>query len=199
MRIAVRRVASVATRSFAVARCFTAPAAAAMAAGSKTVFERIVAREIPAAIVYEDETAIAFRDLSPAAPTHVLVVPKVLGRLTQLQHASKEDRALLGHLMWVAGEVARVTGIAEGGYRVVVNDGKDGLQSVYHLHLHVIGAAPPCAARISSHARLAGALAPRSQGARPFRGRLAQVQRRRLVKLGSAAARAIEIPHPTLA
>ena len=103
-----------------------------------TLFERIVRGEIPSSKVYEDDQCLAFRDISPCAKKHVLVVPKVLGRLTQLQHATEDDKPLLGHLMWAAGHVARLEGL-NAGYRVVVNDGALGCQSVYHLHLHVIG------------------------------------------------------------
>jgi histidine triad (HIT) family protein len=89
--------------------------------------------------VYEDDVAYAFRDISPVAPVHVLVVPKVRGALTGLSSATAADKATLGHLFFVAAEVARLEGVAASGYRVVVNDGKDGCQSVDHLHLHVIG------------------------------------------------------------
>ncbi len=88
--------------------------------------------------MYEDDLAYAFRDISPCAPTHVLVVPKVRGRLSQLQHAEEADAPLLGHLMLVAGRVAKQEGLG-AGYRVVVNDGPQGCQTVFHLHLHVIG------------------------------------------------------------
>jgi histidine triad (HIT) family protein len=88
--------------------------------------------------VYEDDKVYAFRDISPVAPTHVILVPKVAGRLTQLQRAERDDAPLLGHLLWAAGHVARAEGLGEG-YRVVINDGPLGCQSVYHLHLHIIG------------------------------------------------------------
>ena len=101
-----------------------------------TLFERIIARQIPADIVYETEQAIAFRDIHPQAPTHVLVVPKRV--ITGLSAAQAGDQALLGHLMWVASEVARKEGL-KNGYRLVVNDGDDGGQTVHHLHLHVLG------------------------------------------------------------
>lgn len=110
---------------------------AAAPVAERTIFDRIVAKEIPATIVYEDEVVLAFRDISPVAPSHILVIPKVRGRLSQLQHSTKEDIATLGHVMWACGEVARREKLE--GYRVVVNDGKDGCQAVYHLHAHVIG------------------------------------------------------------
>lgn len=91
--------------------------------------------------MFEDDVVLAFRDVAPCAPTHVLVVPKVRGRLDQLQHSTKEDIATLGHVMWACGEVARLEGLGDG-YRVVINDGAKGCQSVYHLHAHVIGECP---------------------------------------------------------
>lgn len=104
-----------------------------------TIFDKIVSKEIPAKIIWEDEAALAFRDISPVAPSHILVIPKVRGRLSQLSKATEEDKGLLGHLFWAASHVARLEGLAERGFRVVVNDGPEGCQSVYHLHLHVIG------------------------------------------------------------
>ena len=103
-----------------------------------TLFSKIVRREIPADIVYEDELAMAFRDIAPQAPTHVLVIPKE--PIESLATAS--DTGLLGHLMGVARDVARAEGLEESGYRVVTNIGEDGGQSVFHLHLHVLGGRP---------------------------------------------------------
>ncbi|MCA9567423.1 MAG: histidine triad nucleotide-binding protein [Alphaproteobacteria bacterium] len=102
-----------------------------------TIFARIIDKEIPADIVYEDDRCLAFRDVNPVAPTHVLVIPKK--PIVGLGTADADDAALLGHLMWVAAEVARSEGIAAGGYRVVTNFGANGGQSVDHLHLHVLG------------------------------------------------------------
>lgn len=102
-----------------------------------TLFERIAARQIPATIVYEDEVAVAFRDIHPAAPVHVLVIPR--RPLPRLSAATREDVDLLGHLLWVCAEVARQEGLVEGGYRVVTNNGDDGGQTVDHLHFHVLG------------------------------------------------------------
>lgn len=102
-----------------------------------TIFQKIIDREIPADIVYEDDLALAFRDVNPQAPVHVLVIPKE--PLTNVASASDEDRALLGHLLLVVRDVARQEGLAEGGYRVVANNGAHGGQSVDHLHLHVLG------------------------------------------------------------
>jgi histidine triad (HIT) family protein len=103
---------------------------------AKTIFQRIAEREIPSDIVYEDDQAVAFRDLSPQAPTHVLVVPR--RPIASLASATGEDSALLGHLLSVARTVAVQLGLADG-YRVVINCGRDGGQSVDHLHLHVLG------------------------------------------------------------
>lgn len=102
-----------------------------------TIFQRILDREIPADIVWEDDRCIAFRDVAPQAPVHVLVIPRE--PLVRLGSASRDHSALLGHLMWVCAEVARQEGIAESGYRVVTNNGSNGGQSVDHLHFHVLG------------------------------------------------------------
>lgn len=115
-----------------------AGAAAAADAGAPTIFDKIVAKEIPAAVVYEDEAALAFKDVNPQAPVHILVIPKVRAGLTQLSKATPEHAPLLGHLMYVAQLVAKQEGL-ETGFRIVVNDGEDGCQSVFHLHLHVLG------------------------------------------------------------
>jgi histidine triad (HIT) family protein len=105
-----------------------------------TLFEKIIHREIPAAIVHETDRALAFRDVNPQAPVHVLVVPKK--PLAGIREATAEDQALLGHLLWVAAEVARQEGLAATGYRLVINDGANGGQSVDHLHVHVLGGRP---------------------------------------------------------
>jgi histidine triad (HIT) family protein len=112
--------------------------AAAPAAGP-TIFDKIIAKEIPAKIIFEDDQCLAFKDVNPQAPVHFLVIPKVRGNLSQLSKARQSDEALLGHLMFVAQLVAREQGIADTGFRVVVNDGVQGSQSVYHLHLHILG------------------------------------------------------------
>ena len=103
-----------------------------------TIFDNIIDGTIPSKKVYDDDLACAFRDVNPVAPTHILVIPKVRGNLTQLQHAQPEDKALLGHLLFVAKEVAKAEGLSEG-YRIVINDGPLGCQTVYPLHIHVIG------------------------------------------------------------
>ena len=102
-----------------------------------TIFEKIIAREIPAKIIWEDDDAIAFHDVNPQAPVHVLIVPKkAIPRLT----AAKEgDRAVLGKLLLVAGELAKKLGIEQSGYRLVINSGPDAGESVPHLHVHLLG------------------------------------------------------------
>jgi histidine triad (HIT) family protein len=105
----------------------------------KTLFERIMAHEIPAQIVYEDERCIGFRDINPQAPTHVLVVPRK--PIPGVGSAAEEDREILGHLLLVAADIARREGLGQG-YRLVINDGPDAGQTVDHLHVHVIGGAP---------------------------------------------------------
>jgi histidine triad (HIT) family protein len=102
-----------------------------------TVFAKILAGEIPADFVYEDDLAVAFRDVAPKAPVHLLVIPRK--PLTSLAAGDEEDAALLGHLLAVCRKVAREAGLEDGGYRVVTNVGDDGGQSVEHLHFHVLG------------------------------------------------------------
>ncbi|MCA1594350.1 MAG: histidine triad nucleotide-binding protein [Acidobacteria bacterium] len=101
------------------------------------IFCRVAAGEIKAEIVYEDERAVAFRDINPQAPVHVLVIPRE--HIASLSDASPERDALFGHLLRVAAQVAAVEGISESGFRTVVNNGAGAGQSVFHLHLHVIG------------------------------------------------------------
>lgn len=103
-----------------------------------TIFDKILTKEIPARVAYEDDLCLAFHDISPQAPVHILVIPKDRQELTRLQHATKEHRDILGHLMWATTHVARLEQL-DTGYRVVINDGQDGCQSVYHLHLHLLG------------------------------------------------------------
>lgn len=104
---------------------------------AETLFSKIIAREIPTDIVYEDDQVLAFRDIAPQAPTYIVVIPKK--PLTNLLGATPEDTRLLGQLLQAAAHVARTLGIAESGFRVVANVGPDGGQSVDHLHLHVLG------------------------------------------------------------
>jgi histidine triad (HIT) family protein len=104
---------------------------------SKTLFEKIAAREIPAQIVYEDDLVIAFRDIKPAAPTHALIVPKKA--IPRIAEAAPDDHQVLGHLLLKAAEVAKQLGLKEGGYRLVINNGPNGGESVPHLHCHILG------------------------------------------------------------
>lgn len=104
-----------------------------------TVFDKIVKKEIPSNFIYEDDDCVAFHDLSPQGPVHFLVIPKDRAGLSRLSKAEESHKALLGHLLYVAQQVAKQEGLVPGGFRVVINDGPDGSQSVYHLHIHVIG------------------------------------------------------------
>ena len=103
----------------------------------ETVFSKIIRKEIPAKIVYEDDLSLAFHDLQPQAPIHVLVIPK--RQIDSLEVATDEDASLLGHLQIVAQRVARILEINESGYRIVMNCGQDGGQSVGHIHYHLLG------------------------------------------------------------
>lgn len=105
-----------------------------------TIFKKIIDGEIPADKVYEDDLCVAFRDIAPQAPVHILVIPKK--EIPSLAHAAGEDHALMGHLLIKAAEVARAQGLSENGYRVVINTGPDGGQAVDHLHLHILGGRP---------------------------------------------------------
>jgi histidine triad (HIT) family protein len=107
-------------------------------AGEPTIFDKIVAKQIPATIVFEDDSVLAFRDISPQGPTHIVLIPKARDGLTQLSKADDRHEQILGHLMVTAAKVARQEGL-DKGFRLVVNDGPQGSQSVYHLHLHLIG------------------------------------------------------------
>lgn len=103
---------------------------------AKTLFQRIADGEIPAKLIHSDDHCVAFHDIAPQAPTHVLVVPrKPIPRVGQ---ATELDQALLGHLLLTAGKVARDLGLANG-YRLVINHGRDGGESVPHLHVHLLG------------------------------------------------------------
>lgn len=104
-----------------------------------TLFSKIISRAIPADIVYEDEHCLAFRDVNPQAPIHVLLIPKQ--EIPRLADAVASDQALMGHLLLAAGTVAKQLGIGEA-FRLVVNNGADAGQSVFHLHLHILGGRP---------------------------------------------------------
>jgi histidine triad (HIT) family protein len=102
----------------------------------KTIFRRIIDREIPASIVYEDDLCLAFHDVSPQAPTHVLLIPKA--EIPSTNDLTEADQALAGHLFLVAAKLAGQLGLANG-YRLVVNCGPDAGQAVAHLHIHILG------------------------------------------------------------
>jgi len=106
-----------------------------MSAVAETVFSKILRREIPADIVYEDELVLAFRDINPQAPVHILVIPKQ--PIPQLSAATEADQALLGHWLLTARRIAAEQGLE--GYRIVINNGAEGGQTVFHLHLHILG------------------------------------------------------------
>jgi histidine triad (HIT) family protein len=105
-----------------------------------TLFEKIIAGEIPANIVYRDERVIAFRDIRPRAPTHILIVP--VKPIPTANDIADEDEPLIGHLFTVARDLAKKEGIAQNGYRLIVNCNQHGGQEVYHLHLHLVGGRP---------------------------------------------------------
>lgn len=103
----------------------------------KTIFSKIIDREIPADIVYEDDEVLAFNDISPQAPTHILLIPKK--PIKYLSAAKDADEALLGKLLLAAARVAKEAGLEKDGYRVVINNGEKAGQTVFHLHLHILG------------------------------------------------------------
>lgn len=104
---------------------------------SKTLFEKIIAREIPATILYEDDKVLAFRDVKPQAPSHVLIIPKK--PIPRIAEAKPEDHQILGHLLLKAAEVAKQLGLTQNGFRLVFNNGPDAGEAVPHLHCHIIG------------------------------------------------------------
>lgn len=102
-----------------------------------TIFSKIIAKEIPARIVYEDDQCLAFHDVAPQAPTHILVIPKK--EIPRVAEATAADEPLLGHLIFVAKSVAMEQGLGESGFRLVINNGRDGGESVPHMHVHLLG------------------------------------------------------------
>ena len=106
---------------------------------SKTLFEKIIDREIPADIIFEDALSIVIKDISPQAPTHLLIIPKKV--IPKLSDSTAEDQSILGHLMLVAGQIADQLGLDET-FRLVVNNGAKAGQSVFHLHLHLLSGRP---------------------------------------------------------
>jgi len=106
----------------------------------ETLFSKIVKKQIPADILFQDDRVTAFRDINPQAPTHILIVPnKIIPTVNDIE---QEDEALIGYLIIVAKQLAEQEGIAEDGYRLLINCGKHGNQEVYHLHLHLLGGRP---------------------------------------------------------
>ena len=104
---------------------------------SKSIFEKIIAREIPARIAYEDDEVMAFHDVNPQAPVHVLIIPKRV--IPRIAEATAQDATLLGHLLAKAAYVAELLGLKTSGYRLVINNGPNGGESVPHLHCHILG------------------------------------------------------------
>lgn len=107
---------------------------------SECIFCKIAQKKIPAKIIHEDDTLVAFDDINPQAPTHVLVVPRK--HVASIAELTESDAGLMGHLLLAGNTVAKLKGIAEGGYRFVINTGRFGGQTVFHLHLHVLGGRP---------------------------------------------------------
>ena len=106
----------------------------------ETIFSKIIRNEIPADIVYEDDSVLAFRDISPQAPVHILVIPKKL--IPTVNDIVTEDEQTIGHMFAVAAQLARENGIDESGYRLTINCNSDGRQEVFHLHMHLMGGRP---------------------------------------------------------
>ena len=105
-----------------------------------TLFERIISGELPASFVYKDDRVVAFRDIHPRAPTHILIVPTK--PIPTANEVSVEDEALIGHMFVVAAQIARSEGVAEDCYRLIVNCNRNAGMEVYHLHLHLLGGQP---------------------------------------------------------
>ncbi|MGB0894833.1 MAG: purine nucleoside phosphoramidase [Parashewanella sp.] len=103
----------------------------------ETIFSKIIRREIPADVVYQDELVTAFRDIDPKAPTHILIIPNKL--IPTINDVTENDEAQLGRMMTVAAKLAKQEGIAEDGYRLIMNCNKDGGQEVFHIHMHLVG------------------------------------------------------------
>lgn len=107
---------------------------------SKTIFQKIIDREIPAKLAHEDEHCIAIHDINPQAPVHVLIIPKKL--IPRVGEAAIADQPVLGHLLLTAAALAKKLGMADSGYRIVINNGRDGGETVPHLHVHLLGKRP---------------------------------------------------------
>ncbi|KAJ7976488.1 14 kDa zinc-binding protein [Quillaja saponaria] len=113
-------------------------ALAATPSDAPTIFDKIINKEIPSIVVYEDDKVLAFRDIAPQAPVHVLIIPKIRDGLTGLSKAEGRHCEILGRLLYTAKLIAKQEGLDEG-FRIVINDGPKGCQSVYHLHVHLLG------------------------------------------------------------
>jgi histidine triad (HIT) family protein len=105
-----------------------------------SIFSKIIAREIPARIAYEDDLCLAFHDVNPQAPVHILIVPKK--EIPRVAATTTADEAILGHLIYTAQTIAKKEGLHESGFRLVINNGRDGGESVPHLHMHILGGRP---------------------------------------------------------
>ncbi|KAM1079848.1 hypothetical protein EV1_014444 [Malus domestica] len=113
-------------------------ALAAVPSDAPTIFDKIINQEIPAKVVFEDDKVLAFRDINPQAPTHILIIPKVRDGLTGLSKAEERHTEILGQLLYAAKLIAKQEGL-DDGFRIVINEGPNGCQSVYHLHVHLLG------------------------------------------------------------
>jgi len=107
---------------------------------SDTIFSKIIRKEIKADVVYEDDKCLAFRDINPQAPTHILIIPKKL--IAKISDVKSDDESLLGHLFIKAAEIAKKENLEKSGYRLVVNNGEGAGQTVFHLHMHILGGRP---------------------------------------------------------
>ncbi|GAB6262258.1 purine nucleoside phosphoramidase [Photobacterium sp. CCB-ST2H9] len=106
----------------------------------ETIFSKIIRKEIPADVVYQDDLVTAFRDINPRAPSHILIIPNKL--IPTVNHVEADDEATMGRLFTVARKLAEAEGIAEDGYRLIVNCNPFGGQEVYHVHMHLLGGRP---------------------------------------------------------
>ncbi|KMT14942.1 hypothetical protein BVRB_3g064520 [Beta vulgaris subsp. vulgaris] len=113
-------------------------AAASTPVDSPTIFDKIINKEIPANVVFEDDQVLAFRDINPQAPTHIVIIPKVKDGLSGLSKAEEKHCDILGRLLYTAKLVAKQENL-DDGFRIVINDGPTGCQSVYHIHVHLLG------------------------------------------------------------
>ena len=114
-----------------------AAAKATPTSSEPTIFDKLIDGAIPCTKVYEDDKCLAFHDVAPQAPIHLVLIPKRKDGLDQISNGLERHKDILGHLMYTAGQIGKVE--CPGGFRIVVNDGKEGAQSVYHLHLHILG------------------------------------------------------------